>query len=98
MKFAYITNNRLPSEKANAFQIAQMCSALASQGAEVTLFYPARRNLKRFDGIDLFDYYKLPRNFKLRPIPCVDLFHLSGGNAVVEQPLFLFQTFTFSLS
>ncbi|MBI5348748.1 MAG: glycosyltransferase family 4 protein [Chloroflexi bacterium] len=98
MKFAYITNNRLPSEKANAFQIAQMCSALASQGADVTLFYPARRNLKKFEGVDLFDYYKLPRNFKLRPLPCADIFHLSGGNAVVEQPIFLLQTFTFALS
>ncbi len=98
MRLAYITNNRLPSEKANAFQIAQMCSALASQGADVTLFYPARRNLKKFEGVDLFDYYKLPCNFKLRPIPCVDLFHLSGGNAVVEQPIFLLQTATFALS
>ena len=96
--FAYITNNRIPSEKANAFQIAQMCSALASQGAEVTLFYPARRNLQKFDGVDLFDYYKLPCNFKLQPLPCVDLFHLSGGNVVVEQPIFLLQTFTFALS
>jgi len=98
MKFAYITNNRLPSEKANAFQIAQMCSALASQGAEVTLFYPARRNLKRFEGVDLFIYYKLPRNFKLRPISCVDLFHLSGGSATVEPPIFFLQTLTFALS
>jgi glycosyltransferase involved in cell wall biosynthesis len=98
VKFAYITNNRLPSEKANAFQIAQMCSALASCGTDVTLFYPARRNLKRFDGVDLFDYYKLPRNFKLHPIPCVDLFQLSGGNAAVEPPIFFLQTITFALS
>ena len=98
MKFAYITNNRLPSEKANAFQIAQMCSALASYGVDVTLFYPARRNLKKFEGVDLFAYYKLPRNFKLLPLPCLDLFPLSGGNAVVEQPIFFLQTLTFALS
>ncbi len=98
MKFAYITNNRLPSEKANAFQIAQMCSALASHSVDVTLFYPARRNLKKFEGVDFFAYYKLPRNFKLRPIPCVDIFHLSGGSAAVEPPIFLLQTFTFALS
>jgi glycosyltransferase involved in cell wall biosynthesis len=98
MKFAYITNNRLPSEKANAFQIAQMCSALASQGVDVTLFYPARRNIQRFDGVDLFDYYKLPRNFKLHSIPCVDLFHLSGGIAAIEPPIFFLQTLTFASS
>ncbi len=60
IKFAYITNNRLPSEKANAFQIAQMCAALAAQGAELTLFYPARHNAQ-FAKQDLFDYYGLPR-------------------------------------
>jgi glycosyltransferase involved in cell wall biosynthesis len=98
MKFAYVTNNRIPSERANAFQIAQMCSALASQGKDVTLFYPARRNLKKFDGIDLFDYYKLPRHFNLRPLPCLDLFHLSGGNAIIELPIFFLQTLTFALS
>ncbi|MBI5053353.1 MAG: glycosyltransferase, partial [Chloroflexi bacterium] len=98
MKFAYITNNRLPSEKANAFQIAQMCSALASHGADVTLFYPARRNLKKFQGVDLFAYYKLPCNFKLQPLPCLDLFPLSGGNAIIEQPIFFLQTLTFALS
>ncbi len=98
MRLAYITNNRLPSEKANAFQIAQMCSALASRGVEVTLFYPARRNLKKVEGVDLFDYYKLPHNFKLQPLPCLDLFHLSGGNAVIEPPIFLLQTLTFALS
>jgi glycosyltransferase involved in cell wall biosynthesis len=98
MRFAYIANNRIPSEKANAFQIAQMCSALASRGVEVTLFYPARRNLKRFNSVDLFDYYKLPRNFKLQPLPCVDLFHLSGGSAAIEPPIFFLQTLTFALS
>lgn len=98
IKFAYITNNRLPSEKANAFQIAQMCSALASQGIDVTLYYPARRNLKKFEGVDLFAYYKLPCNFKLQPLPCLDLFHLSGGSAVIEPPIFLLQTLTFALS
>lgn len=97
MKFAYITNNRLPSEKANAFQIAQMCAALAAQGADLTLFYPARHNTQ-FAYQDLFDYYQLPRNFKLHPVPCIDLFPFSAGAATVEKPIFLIQTFTFAVA
>lgn len=98
MKLAYITNARIPSERANALQSVQMCAAFAAAGAEVTLYYPARRNLPSFAGLDVWDYYGVPRTFIQRALPCVDWFHLSGGHAGLERPIFLLQTITFALA
>jgi glycosyltransferase involved in cell wall biosynthesis len=96
MRLVYITNARLPAERANALQTVRMAAALAEAGAEVTLFYPDRRNLPQFEKIDARDYYGVPHSFNLEPVWCMDWFHLSGGNALVERPIFLWQTFTFA--
>lgn len=98
MKLAYITNVRLPSERANGVQTTQMCAAFASMGVEVTLYHPHRRNLPEFANTTLWDYYGLPRSFKQQPVPCMDLFHLSGRRLWLERPIFWFQTFTFALA
>lgn len=98
MKLAYITNARVPSERANALQSVQMCAAFAAAGAEVTLYHPERRNWPEFEGVDLWDYYGVPRTFRRCLVPCVDWFHLSGGRAWLERPIFLLQTLTFGLS
>jgi len=98
LNLAYITNTRIPSERANSVQTAQMCAAFAALGAQVTLYHPDRRNLPEFTNTNLWDYYGLPRSFKQYRVPCVDWFHLSGGRLWLERPIFLLQTFTFALS
>ncbi|MEK9164705.1 MAG: glycosyltransferase family 4 protein [Chloroflexota bacterium] len=98
MKLAYITNARIPSERANAMQTVQMCAAFAAAGAEVTLYHPARRNLPEFESVDLWDYYGVPRVFTRVVVPCVDLFHLSGGRVWLERPIFILQAITFALA
>ncbi len=96
MEIAYITNTRIPSERANAMQTAQMCAAFAAAGAQVTLYCPDRRN--QFAGTDVWAYYHLPRTFELCRVPCVDLFYLSGGRLWLERPIFWQQTATFAFS
>jgi glycosyltransferase involved in cell wall biosynthesis len=98
MRLAYITNARLPAERANALQTVHMCAALAGTGAEVTLYYPARRNLPQFAGRDPRDYYGVPHSFDLAPVWCLDWFHLGGRRAWLERPIFLWQTLTFALA
>lgn len=44
MRIAYVTNVRLPSERAHGHQIAQVCDAIAHLGHEVTIFAPLRKN------------------------------------------------------
>src|SRR3989338_115557 len=73
-KLLYLSNLRLPTEKAYGIQIAEMCSAFADTGLEVLLTYPYRRNPHK----DFFSYYGIKRNFKIKVIPTVD-FYLSGS-------------------
>lgn len=63
MKIAYITHTRFPTEKAHGKQIAEVCSALADIGHDVTLVCPRVRNNILASP---HDYYNLPENFEVR--------------------------------
>jgi glycosyltransferase involved in cell wall biosynthesis len=67
MKLIYITNTRIPSEKANSYQSMQMCSSLAKYFDEVELWTGKSKNHKKFRAInDIFGYYNLKENFTIR--------------------------------
>ncbi len=71
MKLAYITNASLVGGWAHSIQIVNMCKAFASNGADVTLVLPYR---SIFANTDLFDYYSIPKIFKVKMLPCIDIF------------------------
>jgi glycosyltransferase involved in cell wall biosynthesis len=89
MKLIYITNNRLPTEKAHGVQIAKMCEAFANGGTELEILYPKRRN--QFEG-SFFDYYNLDKNFKLTKIWSFDLV------GIIPKIGFRVQSLTFAVS
>lgn len=95
MKLAYITNARIPSERANAMQSVRMCAAFAAAGAEVTLYYPNRRNTATFAAVDLHPYYDVPRTFQTCLIPCIDWIAPHNKRRLLEKPVFMLQTLTF---
>lgn len=69
----YISNQRLPTEKAYGIQIAKMCEAFG-HFIQVHLVFPTRRNsIKK----DIFSYYGVKHNFKLIKLLSPD-FYLSG--------------------
>lgn len=73
MKVFYLANVRLPTEKAHGIQIAKMCEAFATAGAEVELVLPKRlSHLKA----DIFDYYGVERNFSVKKLFCLDALSL----------------------
>jgi len=67
MRIAYITSSAVPARTANSVQIANMCSALAGAGHEVTLVAP-RFGAPAEVGTDLFEFYGLPRNFRFHAV------------------------------
>lgn len=69
MKIAYIANSRFPSEKAQSDHIMAMCQAFAIQGHEVVLYVPDREPIT---AVDPFEYYKQPKTFSIKRIPCRD--------------------------
>lgn len=71
MRIKYITNVRLPTDKAAGHAIMEMCSWFAKNGLELELFIPLRSNTDAKE--DPFKYYNLTENFKIRKIQSFDL-------------------------
>ena len=70
MKLIYITNSRIPTTKAQGFQIMKMCEALARESVDVELWIPRRINPIK----DLpFNYYNVRESFSIKKIPVIDL-------------------------
>ena len=70
MNIAYISNSRIPTEKAYGVSVVKTCEALAKKGNSVTLLSPKVNNTA---GVDVFSYYGIQRNFSLRHIPTLDV-------------------------
>jgi len=68
-KIIYITNARIPTEKAHGFQITKTCEAFSNAGIELELWVPTRKNPIKEDA---FSYYGLKKNFEIKYIKCFD--------------------------
>jgi len=67
MKLIYITNTRLPSEKANSYQSMQMCYSFSKVFNEVELWTGKARNTKELEKVkDVFKYYNVEKTFFIR--------------------------------
>jgi len=89
MKISYIANVRMPTEKAHGHQIVKMCELFASNGSTVELVLPDRVN--QLNQLDVFDYYKVKRNFiikKLKVFDPVFLMRAPAGWYIRFQSLF----------
>jgi glycosyltransferase involved in cell wall biosynthesis len=92
MKIIYFANSRIPTEKAHGYQIMKMCEVFASTKANLELILPNRIN-KDFVGVDLFDYYKVRHNFKIKKIKSFDPIHFikpSKSQYIRIQTLFFY--------
>lgn len=86
MKIIYIANIRVPSEKGEALQVIKMCSAFAALPhktntdiktgvhgrVSLELVIPRKINT-RFKNTDVYDYYRVIKNFKIIALPTIDL-------------------------
>ena len=70
MKLIYITNSRIPTTKAQGFQIMKMCEAFARESVDVELWIPRRINPIKDSP---FDYYNVRESFSIKKIPVIDL-------------------------
>lgn len=70
MKFYYIVNSRIPTEKAHGYQICKMCEEFSKAGVETELRVPNRKNPI---SENIFSFYNLKRNFNIRYIKCPDV-------------------------
>lgn len=93
MKIVYIANIRIPTEKAHSIQIMKMCEAFDSQGIEVELIIPTRRN--NLGESKIFEYYGIKKPFKVKKIPSTDLL---GGTMSFGRVFYWIDLITFLFS
>ena len=102
MKFIYLTNSRLPGEKAHAIQIMKTCAALAAD-VDIQIVHPRRVNRPWLQSVvDLQKYYKLPRDVERRLVYSLDLFSivpsLPFGKSLAYKVVFAIQTITYHIA
>lgn len=79
MQLTYISTARIPGEKANTYQVLQMCDAFSAQGIQVTMLYPQRYNIPEMRKVqDIRGYYGLRQDFSMLALPAFDLIYPSG--------------------
>ncbi len=77
IRLAYVTNMRVPSEKAHFLQAVKMCEAFSELGAAVTLFVPRRGNSPEMvRGADFYHDFQIKTHFKIRYLNSWDLIGL----------------------
>ncbi|PJA01684.1 hypothetical protein COX74_01380 [bacterium (Candidatus Gribaldobacteria) CG_4_10_14_0_2_um_filter_41_16] len=89
MNLIYITNSRLPTEKAYGYQIVKMCEQFAELGVEVVLLAPSKKNSIEKEP---FEFYDVKKNFKFKKISCPDFFVLEK---YLGELVFYLQSFYF---
>jgi glycosyltransferase involved in cell wall biosynthesis len=66
-KLIYISNTRLPSEKANSYQTMQMCNSFSKVFDDVELWTGKSRNTEELNRIkDVYKYYNIQETFAIR--------------------------------
>ena len=74
----YISNTRIPSEKANSFQSMVMCESFSQFFDKVEFWYPKRKNTSQMDTVnDSFKFYNLNESFLLKKIFTFDFHFIS---------------------
>jgi len=91
LTIVYVSNTRLPTEKAHGLALAKLSEAFADVGLSVDIVAPL---LWRKRGADYFDYYRVKRNVRLTFLPTIDLIPLH----VVRRFAFVLQMLAFSLA
>jgi glycosyltransferase involved in cell wall biosynthesis len=90
MKIIYITNARIPTEKAHGYQICKMCEEFSNAGAKVELWVPTRDNPIKENA---FSFYGLKKNFKINYIKSFDFLKFAkylGRSSFYLQSLLFF--------
>ena len=75
MKLLYISNSRIPTEKAHGIQIMKTCEAFSLAGVDVKLVVPTRHN-PTVKNSNPFDYYGVQKNFEIETLKSLDPYWL----------------------
>ncbi|HCU98858.1 MAG TPA: hypothetical protein DGM69_05865 [Chloroflexi bacterium] len=102
MKILYLTNSRLPGEKAHVIQILKTCAAMSDK-VDIKIVHARRTNRPWLNAIeDMKTYYNLTREISIEAIFSLDLFKfvpvIPFGKLFAYKLVFVVQTITYHIS
>lgn len=93
MKFIYVANIRLPTDRAHGYQIIKTCEALSRSGIDLELLVTNRRTPFSFDT---HVHYGIAPTFAIKRLPVWDVLHERAGR--LEAILFVVERWSFGRS
>jgi glycosyltransferase involved in cell wall biosynthesis len=98
MKLLYITNARIPTEKAHGLQILKMCEAFQRQGIHVKLMVPFRMQSPEMKQVqNIWDHYDIETRFTIKRLLVPDFVKIGDKlPAFFMMLLYYIQCFIFS--
>jgi glycosyltransferase involved in cell wall biosynthesis len=88
MKLIYISNSRIPTEKAYGISTVKISEAFAEEKIDLELIIPKVYN----QSSDIFSFYKIKKIFKVKRLFCFDLTKIK----IFEKFFYLLKFFSFS--
>lgn len=93
MNLKYITQARIPTERAHGTQMVKMCEAFADHGMNVSLITPRKKSAPGTD--DIFTHYGVKRNFSIHRLWSTDFL---GGTYHLGRFFYWIDNITYLLS
>ena len=90
MKIVYITNARLPTEKAHGVQILKMIQAFSGLGNQTILIHPKRHQKEISHKTNVFKFYGIEKTFEVKSLKFIDPYIFRPF-----MPKFLYRFFSF---
>jgi len=90
----YLTNARIPTEKAHGLQIMKMCEAFKNEGVDVELVVANRKN-NQLENIDPFEYYGIKNKFSIIRLWLMDIVDMGRSFRGLSVPI---QNTSFAIS
>jgi len=90
LKIVYITNARLPTEKAHGVQILKMIQAFSGLGNQTILIHPKRHQKEISHKTNVFKFYGIEKTFEVKSLKFVDPYIFRPF-----MPKFLYRFFSF---
>ena len=99
LRIAYISEMRMPTERAHGIQIMRTCESLSTSGSIVKLFYSNRKqsNLS-LKNSNPYKYFGVEKNFQIQPVFYMDVLSIEKFIKPFLTPLMFIANLIFALT
>ena len=99
LRIAYISEMRMPTEKAHGIQIMRTCESLSLAGAKVKLFYSNRKQSNHaLKNLDPYKYFGVNNTFEMKSLFYIDVLSLENFIKPFLKPLMFLANLVFAFT